>query len=163
MPGHASDRSLLLQVFVPRSAGTLMHPYLSVVLGIVAAVVLCLLLLVIKRLLERCGFLTWRHPTTAEWGEEERAQASQRHVQLALSNCFCWQLSMLHNNTLVHSSMHVAVAGRLSAQSSGTPSRRSCGGIQLLSYICLCWSRLSGQAAPQPDSSTSTRHSRQGC
>lgn len=56
-----------LDIFVPADMPTFLHPYMSIVLGVTAAVILCLLMTLAKRLVNRYGLFPWRrrHQTSS--------------------------------------------------------------------------------------------------
>lgn len=61
--------SYQLNVGVPQGgSSSWMHPYMSVVLGVTAAIILCLLLTLTKRFLQRRGIGPWRNQRLAIQG-----------------------------------------------------------------------------------------------
>ncbi len=49
-----------LSMYVPRYSRTWLHPYMSVVLGITASVILCLLMTLCRRIMQRYGWVPFR-------------------------------------------------------------------------------------------------------
>lgn len=51
-----------LTTFVPSSGPSYIAPYMSIVLGITAAIILCLLMTLCRRIIQRYGLCCWRRP-----------------------------------------------------------------------------------------------------
>lgn len=54
-----------LNVYVPSHGSTWLHPYMSVVLGVTASIILCLFMTLCKRFLQRHGLGPWRNQRLA--------------------------------------------------------------------------------------------------
>ena len=72
IPGHTYILSILnsdylivepynysLNFFIPNDVPTMLHPYMSIVLGVTAAVILCVVMTLAKRLMVRLGWVRW--------------------------------------------------------------------------------------------------------
>jgi len=77
-----------LEISISSPSSTWLKPYMSVVLGVAASVLLCVMATLCKRLLQRRGWGPWRHRATPphernggeEDGEYEPAALSGRHM-----------------------------------------------------------------------------------
>lgn len=55
-----------LAFYVMGEGGSYLHPYMSILLGVTAAVILCLVMTLCKRVVVRYGFVPWR------WRQRQR-------------------------------------------------------------------------------------------
>jgi hypothetical protein len=71
-----------VRAFVPSSGPSMMQPYMSIVLGVTAAVILCMFLTVCKRCIQRHGFGPWIRPE-----QPQRRTASARANFIQVRSC----------------------------------------------------------------------------
>jgi hypothetical protein len=98
-----------LRFFVPGDVPTLLHPYMSIVLGVTAAVLLCLVMTLAKRVIMRMGWLGWQRPQTNPLVdmEDETGPQGPRGVPEDIYTAF---------PTYTYSSKEAAASGKVELQ-----------------------------------------------